>query len=107
MPGQRAEQAPVRVAVGAKTSRCLRDIPPDDRGPRAVQGVGVLRAAGGETDAAADQVEAAEERRCQSERVNSRAVVMTEARQGQLTRTAAAADGRGPLDHQDPLAGRR
>jgi hypothetical protein len=96
-----AEQATVGPAIGAQARGRLLDRAGHDRRPAAVEGLGELHLWFGEPHAPRGQVEAAEERRGQGQRVGRRADVMPEAGEGQLLGPAPAADGVCALDDQD------
>jgi hypothetical protein len=94
-----AEQALVGPAVSAQARGRLLDRTRHDGRPAAVQRLGELHGWLREPHAPRGQVEAAEERRGQGQRVRRRADVVPEARQGQFLGAAPAADRGRALDH--------
>ena len=101
---QRAHHGEPGRLVAAEIVCGALDVAPGDRGPAAVQRLGVGDLGGDPLDALA-QPEGAEERRAQRRRVDGRSDVMAEAGKRELRGADAAADRRGGLEHAHVVAG--
>ena len=91
VPGERGEEAAVGPGIGAQGGRGVVHRAPDGAGAPAVERVGESHGRRQQLDPSGRQVDALEERRRQHQRVDGRAHVVQEARQGQLLGAAATA----------------
>ena len=107
MGDERVEEPLVGTRVRAQTASGRSDGALEQHGRAVVERVRERHLGLHELEAVLVERKTAQERRGQGQRVHRRAGVMHEARQRELLRAAAAAEGVGALEHRDLTSGLR